>query len=211
MNSRWELTAKQLTAESYSSHIQMGPRISVFPKCYFDDLVDGRRSYEQWIRDAGSLGGEGVEHYDGFFRSLSPADVDPIVRVMAETGQISSMVCFSPDFTHPDPDSGVGKQYIPMSCSSVRLRVLLGLGADRTRQGGDGWIALPLAPEARGGAVADDDPDLDEAVEAPDPGSGPAGGVTDGTAAPGGSRAADKAGEDVVTFGGKPAGGPQSA
>jgi len=72
-------------------------------------------------------------------------------------------------------------------------------------------IALPLAPEARGGAVADDDPDLDEAVEAPDPGSGPAGGVTDGTAAPGGSRAADEAGEDVVTFGGKPAGGSQSA
>ena len=31
-------------------------------------------------------------------------------------------------------------------------------------------IALPLAPEARGGAAADDDPDLDEAVEAPDPG-----------------------------------------
>jgi two-component system OmpR family sensor kinase len=75
-------------------------------------------------------------------------------------------------------------------------------------------IALPLAPEARGGAAADDDPDLDEAVEAPDPGSGPAGGVTDGTAAPGGGAAADKAGEageDVVTFGGKPTGGPQSA
>jgi two-component system OmpR family sensor kinase len=72
-------------------------------------------------------------------------------------------------------------------------------------------IALPLAPEARGGAAADDDPDLDEAVEAPDPGSGPAGGVTDGTAAPGGSRAADEAGEDVVTFGGKPAGGSPPA
>ena len=72
-------------------------------------------------------------------------------------------------------------------------------------------IALPLAPEARGGAVADDDPDLDEAVEAPDPGSGPAGGVTDGIAAPGGGGAADEAGEDVVTFGGKPAGGSQSA
>jgi two-component system OmpR family sensor kinase len=80
-------------------------------------------------------------------------------------------------------------------------------------------IALPLAPEARGGAAADDDPDLDEAVEAPDPGLGPslgpslgpAGDVADGTAAPGGGGAADKAGEDVVTFGGKPASGSQSA
>jgi two-component system OmpR family sensor kinase len=60
-------------------------------------------------------------------------------------------------------------------------------------------IALPLAPEARGGAAADDDPDLDEAAEAaeaPDPGA--AGG------------AADEAGKDVVTFGGKPADGSQS-
>jgi hypothetical protein len=82
----------------------MPPRISVFPKCYFDELVDGRRSYEQWIRDAASLGGEGVEHYDGFFRSFDPVDVDPVVRAMEQTRQITSMVCFSPDFTHADPD-----------------------------------------------------------------------------------------------------------
>ena len=81
-------------------------------------------------------------------------------------------------------------------------------------------IALPLAPEAQGGAAADDDPDLDEAVEALDPGQGPgpgphpAGGVADGTAAPAGGGEAgedDEAGEDVVTFGGKPAGGSQPA
>ena len=33
-------------------------------------------------------------------------------------------------------------------------------------QGATFRIALPLAPEARGGATADDDPDLDEAGEA---------------------------------------------
>jgi sugar phosphate isomerase/epimerase len=78
-------------------------KISVFPKCYFDELTEGRMSFAGWIRDAATLGGEGVEHYDGFFRSLAPADVDPIVRVMEETGQITSMVCFSPDFTLADP------------------------------------------------------------------------------------------------------------
>jgi two-component system OmpR family sensor kinase len=78
-------------------------------------------------------------------------------------------------------------------------------------------IALPLAPEAQGGAAAYDDPDLDEAVEALDQGSGPgsapgpAGDVADGTAAPAGGGTADEAGEDVVTFGGKPAGGSQPA
>jgi two-component system OmpR family sensor kinase len=38
-------------------------------------------------------------------------------------------------------------------------------------------IALPLAPEARDGSAADDDPDLDEAGEAPDPPSGAAAGA----------------------------------
>jgi sugar phosphate isomerase/epimerase len=81
-----------------------GPRISVFPKCYFDELVDGRRSYVEWIRDAATLGAEGVEHYDGFFRSYAEKDVAPVMEAMAATGQISSMMCFSPDFTHPDKD-----------------------------------------------------------------------------------------------------------
>src|SRR5258706_9723348 len=81
----------------------MAPRISVFPKCWFDELVDGRMPFAQWIRDASALGGEGVEHYDGFFRSLAPQDVDPIVRLVEDTGQRTSMLCFSPDFTHPDP------------------------------------------------------------------------------------------------------------
>lgn len=78
------------------------PRISVFPKCYLDDLIAGRRSYVQWIHDAATLGGEGIEHYDEFFPSYDDADVAPVLRAMAETGQISSMLCFSPNFTHPD-------------------------------------------------------------------------------------------------------------
>ena len=80
------------------------PRISVFPKCYFDELVDGRRNYVAWIHDASTLRAEGVEHYDGFFPSYDEKDVAPVMEAMAATGQISSMMCFSPDFTHPDKD-----------------------------------------------------------------------------------------------------------
>jgi sugar phosphate isomerase/epimerase len=80
----------------------MIPRISVFPKCYFDQLVSGEMDYVAWIRSAPALGGEGIEHYDGFFRSVRDADVDPVIAAMADTGQTSSMLCFSPDFTHPD-------------------------------------------------------------------------------------------------------------
>ena len=79
------------------------PPISVFPKCYFDELRRGEMDYVAWIRSAATLGGEGLEHYDGFFRSLRPRTSIPSIAAMAETGQISSMLCFSPDFTHPGP------------------------------------------------------------------------------------------------------------
>src|SRR3954468_22260810 len=111
----------------------MGPRISVFPKCYFGELVDGRRSYEQWIRDAAALGGEGVEHYDGFFRSLAPAHVDPIVRAMEETGQITSMICFSPDFTHPDADER--RRQVERQKQAIDLTVRMGARHCRTLSG----------------------------------------------------------------------------
>jgi sugar phosphate isomerase/epimerase len=111
----------------------MPPRICVFPKCYFDDFTEGRRSYEQWIHDAATLGGEGVEHYDGFFPSLAPADVDPIARALEETGQITSMICFSPDFTHPDPDER--HRQVERQQAAIDLTVRLGARHCRTLSG----------------------------------------------------------------------------
>jgi sugar phosphate isomerase/epimerase len=109
------------------------PSISVFPKCYFDDLVAGRRDYVAWVRDAATLGGEGLEHYDEFFRSLEPADVDPVIDAMRDTGQVSSMLCFSPDFTHPDPD--VRKRQVERQKAAVSLSVRLGTRYCRTLSG----------------------------------------------------------------------------
>jgi sugar phosphate isomerase/epimerase len=111
----------------------MPPRISVFPKCYFDDLVDGRMPFEDWIREAVSLGGEGVEHYDGFFRSLEPAGVDPIAGALEETGQVTSMICFSPDFTHPDPDER--RRQVERQKAAIDLTARLGARHCRTLSG----------------------------------------------------------------------------
>lgn len=111
----------------------MKPRISLFPKCYFDPLVSGEMDYVSWIRSAAKLGGEGLEHYDGFFRSVRDADVDPVLAAMADTGQVSSMLCFSPDFTHPDPDERarqVGRQK-----AAIDLAVKLGTRFCRTLSG----------------------------------------------------------------------------
>jgi sugar phosphate isomerase/epimerase len=111
----------------------VAPRISVFPKCYFDELVDGRMPYASWIRDAATLGGEGVEHYVEFFRSHRPEDVDPIMGVMRDTQQISSMLCFSPDFTHPDPAERLHQ--VERQKAAIDLTVQIGARHCRTLSG----------------------------------------------------------------------------
>src|SRR4051812_2111624 len=112
---------------------EMPPRISVFPKFQFDELVSGKNSFEQWIQDAARLGGEGIEHYDGFFRSLAPADIDPITRLIEATGQETSIVCFSPDFTHPDADER--QRQVDRQKAAIDLTVRLGSRHCRTLSG----------------------------------------------------------------------------
>jgi sugar phosphate isomerase/epimerase len=105
------------------------PRISVFPKCYFDQLCRGDMEYASWIRSAATLGAEGLEHYDGFIRG-NPADV---VSLMADTGQSSSMLCFSPDFTHPDPAERA--RQIERQKAAIDLGLALGTRFCRTLSG----------------------------------------------------------------------------
>jgi sugar phosphate isomerase/epimerase len=109
------------------------PRISVFPKCYFDALCRGEMGYLAWIRSAPPLGGEGLEHYDGFFRSFDRADVDPVLEAMAATGQTSSMLCFSPDFTHPEPAER--RRQVERQQVAIDLAVRLGTRFCRTLSG----------------------------------------------------------------------------
>jgi sugar phosphate isomerase/epimerase len=109
------------------------PRISVFPKCYFDELYTGKMDYLAWLRQAATLGAEGVEHYDGFFRSQDAAGVEPVRRTLEETGQISSMLCFSPDFTHPD--AAERRRQVERQKTAIDLCVLLNIRHCRTLSG----------------------------------------------------------------------------
>jgi sugar phosphate isomerase/epimerase len=115
------------------------PRISVFPKCYFDELYSGRMDYLQWLRDAATLGAEGVEHYDGFFRTQDAAGVEPVRRTLVETGQISSMLCFSPDFTHPDAAQRL--RQVERQKTAIDLCVMLGMRHCRTLSG-QRWVGM---------------------------------------------------------------------
>ena len=80
------------------------PRSRVFPKCWFDDFVAGTRDYLAWIREAPGARRRGHRALRRLPALVRAADVDPIVAALAETGQPTSLLCFSPDFTHPDAD-----------------------------------------------------------------------------------------------------------
>jgi len=111
----------------------MAPRISVFPKFAFDQLVARQMSFDQWIRDAATLGGEGIAHYDGFFPSLEPAEVDRVRRLIDDTGQVTSMICFSPDFTHPD--AAERSRQVERQKAAIDLTIRLGAKHCRTLSG----------------------------------------------------------------------------
>jgi sugar phosphate isomerase/epimerase len=107
------------------------PRISVFPKCWFDELVAGERDYVAWIRDAARLGGEGLEHYDGFMHGEE--EIAAAISAAADTGQQASMLCFSPDFTHPDPDERA--RQVARQKGAIDLAVRMGTRYCRTLSG----------------------------------------------------------------------------
>src|SRR5262249_31384239 len=65
--------------------------------------------------------------------SLRPADVDPIARALEDTGQITSMICFSPDFTHPDPDER--RRQVERQKAAIDLTARLGARHCRTLSG----------------------------------------------------------------------------
>jgi sugar phosphate isomerase/epimerase len=110
-----------------------GPRISVFPKCWFDELCRGEKSYVEWIHQAKTLGGEGIEHYDGFLAPLGPDAARRVRDVLDATGQVSSLLCFSPDFTHPD--AGERARQVQRQRDAIDMSVALGLRHCRTLSG----------------------------------------------------------------------------
>lgn len=79
------------------------PRLSTFPKCWLEKIVAREKSLFEWIEESATLGAEGCELYDGFLESFEPAYLQRVKRAIEKTGQVLSLLCFSPDFTDPDP------------------------------------------------------------------------------------------------------------
>lgn len=79
-------------------------KIAAFPKCYIEDIADGKMSLFEWIELARQLDVEGLEMYEGFFESLEPAYLQQVRTAIEKAGFEIPMLCCSPDFTNPDPE-----------------------------------------------------------------------------------------------------------
>jgi sugar phosphate isomerase/epimerase len=83
----------------------MAPRLSAFPKCWLEDISQGRMSVFEWIERARQLPAQGLEMYEGFFSSLEPGYLDSVGEAISLAGFEMPMLCCSPDFTNPDADA----------------------------------------------------------------------------------------------------------
>ena len=80
------------------------PKLSVFPKCYMDELcVTKRMTLFEWIELAATLDVDGVEMYPGFFQSFEAEYLAQVRTQLVKHGLEAPMMCASPDFTMPDP------------------------------------------------------------------------------------------------------------
>jgi len=77
-------------------------KVSLFPKCYIEDIVEGRMELFDWIRQAPQLEGDGLELYDGFLTSFEPAYLREVRSLAESLGLPIVMMCTSPDFTTTD-------------------------------------------------------------------------------------------------------------
>ncbi|MCZ7644171.1 MAG: sugar phosphate isomerase/epimerase [Planctomycetota bacterium] len=109
------------------------PRLSTFPKCWLDQIVSREKDLFEWIEESATLGAEGCEMYDRFMASDEPAYLAKVRRAIEKTGQVVSLMCFSPDFTQPDPEAR--KREIEKQKRAIDLTADLGGTFCRTLSG----------------------------------------------------------------------------
>ena len=79
-------------------------KIAAFPKCFLDDIcVHRTMDVFDWIDMAQALGVEGLELYEGFFRSLDAEYLEAVGAALQAARFAMPMLCASADFTHPNP------------------------------------------------------------------------------------------------------------
>jgi sugar phosphate isomerase/epimerase len=77
-------------------------KIAAFPKCWINDISEGKISLFKWIELAAGLDCDGLELYSEFLESHEPAYLSRVKSSIEKANYTMPMMCYSPDFTKPD-------------------------------------------------------------------------------------------------------------
>jgi sugar phosphate isomerase/epimerase len=78
--------------------------LAVFPKCFLNAMcVTREMTVDGWINMAAQFDVDGYEFYWPFTPHERPAELERIKQLVEAQGRSIPMMCYSPDFTKPDP------------------------------------------------------------------------------------------------------------
>jgi len=108
-------------------------QIAVLPKCWLEDIAEGRMSFFEWIDMSAQLECDGLELYAGFLESHESGYLADVRRRIETLGMTMPMMCYSPDFTIPHADAR--KQEVAKQIQMIRVTAELGGTYCRTLSG----------------------------------------------------------------------------
>jgi len=110
------------------------PKLAAFPKCYLDDIIVYKTmTLFEWIDKARQLNVDGLEMHHLFFAGADDTFIDEVIRKCNQSGLAIPMLCFSPDFTHRDPQKR--REELEKQKRAIDLTVRLGGKYCRTLSG----------------------------------------------------------------------------
>jgi len=107
-------------------------KISAFPKCWIEDITEGRMDLFEWFDLSMQLDVEGLEIYEGFLTSYKPEYLRLVKNEALSRGMQLALFCVSPDFTVPIEEQ---KKEIEKQKDKIRAAAEMGIPFCRVLSG----------------------------------------------------------------------------
>jgi len=104
-------------------------KLSCLPVSYFQDIIGGKMSIQDWAKQGVEVGLDGIDLSILFLKAKDVAYLDSLRHEIEEAGIRVAMVTTYPDFTHPDPSERTRE----LSKLQENIVVAARLGADLIR------------------------------------------------------------------------------
>jgi sugar phosphate isomerase/epimerase len=98
--------------------------IAAFPKCYLEDITEGKMDVFDWVDMSVQLECEGLELYSGFLKSIEKQYLSRLRNRIESHGMTMPMMCYSSDFTIPDYETR--RHEIAKQINIIRVTAELG-------------------------------------------------------------------------------------